>query len=313
MTNQNLYSLSRLVAGLCLALLPLSSFGIINFGLDNSGNTTDPGTGVPWDAVARVANYDGSSVTSPEGSGVHLGFGYVLTANHVDVNNDTWVSFDGTNWLQRDTSFAAQQVAPNVDMQIFKLQSTPTTASVAVYDGIAEQIAPATLVGWGRGRNPLTPVDSTSVPWGNNATINKRWGNNVPRDVATLLYQTGSYQAIRTVVGSATGTPPGLGDNEVAATLYDSGSGLFQFLSGRWYLIGITTAVETSGTSNFGDDVIAVGGDENYFARVSTYHDAIDGIIPETRNFALCFALLGVALVSSQRRFVRSGDGYNRR
>lgn len=304
MLPRNFKSILSLAAGLCVLLLPVPALAIINFGLDNSGNTTDPGTGAPFDAVARVSNSGGAN---PAGSAVHLGDGYMLTADH--VANRSHVSFDGMTEYARDTGFAPVQVAPGVDMKIFRLESTPSVSSVKLHDSLTEEISEATMIGWGRGRNPSVPVDTTSVDWGGNKTIDKRWGLNVPRDMSVVLdYSLGGtdylFAGIDTILGSESGTPAGLGASEGALTTYDSGSGLFQFLSGEWSLIGIAVTVETSGDSNFGDDALAgaTNGDSNSFARVSAYQEAIDGLIPEPANAGLILALVGASLAGAQRR-----------
>jgi hypothetical protein len=303
MLPQNCKSILPLLAGSCLFLLPVPALAIINFGLDNSGNTTDPGTGVPFDAVARVSNLGGADTS---GSAVHLGDGYMLTADH--VRNRSHVSFDGITEYARDTGFTPVQVAPGVDMKVFRLASTPPVSSVKLQDSADELIAEATMVGWGRGRDPSVPVDSASVSWGNGSTIDKRWGLNVPRAPVVLDYNLGGtdylFQGLNTVLGSDSGTPAGVGANEGALAVFDSGSGLFQFLSGEWSLIGIAVTVETISDSNFGDDEILDGtrGDTNSYARVSAYEEAINGIIPEPAHAGLVFALLGAALVGAQRR-----------
>ena len=130
---------------------------VILFGLDNSANRTDPGSGSPFSTVALVAD---AGKANPSGSAVHLGGGYMLTANHVGMR--PYVTFDGSTFYQRDLSFSPVQVAASVDMQVFRLTTTPTVGSASLYGGFGEQIAPALLVGWGVGRNPTVPVDSAS-------------------------------------------------------------------------------------------------------------------------------------------------------
>lgn len=270
----------------------LSVQAIILFGLDNSHNLTDPNTGVPFDAIARVSNSRGAS---PAGSAIHLGNGYMLTANHVAERSH--VSFDGVNYLPRDTAFTPIQVATNVDLKIFRLQTTPDVSSVKLLTSPVEQIAEATMVGWGRGRDPNVAVNSDTVAWGNDSTINKRWALNVPRSSTNSLAYTHNsinynYAAIITVLGSSSGDPSGLGANEGALTTYDSGSALFQLISGEWYLIGVATTVQVLNSSFFGDDSIDSPdrGHFNYFARVSTYHEEIIAIIPEPAYACLYLA-----------------------
>lgn len=272
---------------------------VILFGLDNSANQTDPGTGVHFDSVGLLSD---AGKANPMGSAIHLGGGYMLTAHHVGMK--PYVTFDGSTFYQRDLSFSPVQVAANVDLQVFKLTTTPTVAAANLYGGTGEQIAPATQVGWGLGRNPTIPVDSAAVTWGDNTTIAKRWGLNVPRGLVNIGHQTGSYSGIYTVLGSETGSPAGLGASEAAATLYDSGSGLFQNLGGTWYLIGLTTGVDTNGTSNFGNDKASdPNGDLNYFVRIGTYQSAILALVPEPSSAGLLAG--GLFLLIMRRRIAR--------
>ncbi len=284
---------------------------MIFWNLDNSANTTDPGGAFPWDSIAKVTN---STATSISGSAVYLGNGYLLTANHVTFNSSLqYVSFDGATAYAVDTNFksgsrfAGKQVAPNVDLAVIKLTTTPIGIDgVSLLTTPTELIAPATLVGWGVGRNPSVALSSPSVAWGNSTTSAKRWGLNVPRTTMNVAYQSGSYEAIVSIVGGdgISFNPDGLGNSEAAATLYDSGSGLFQFLAGNWWLIGTTTGVETNGTSIFGNDRLsAPRGDRNFFVRTSTYSSQIMPLIPEADGFYfLALVLLYPVIVRILRR-----------
>lgn len=296
--------------GVCLGLLgSLLAVGpagaIINYGYDNNSTvtTTDPGTGVPWDAVARVANWDGVSASSPRGTAMHLGNGYMLTADH--VKDRSHVSFDGSTWYARDTSFTPVQVTSGVDLKVFKLTSSPTVPSVQLYDGVLEQVAAATMIGWGRGRDPATPVNTASVPHGTDSTIDKRWGENVPKSfIPSGSYSVGSSnytsQLLGVVLGSPSGAPSGLGAIEAGGAAYDSGSGLFQNLGGTWYLIGLT--VLAGNPSVFGDDTTAAGGGENFFVRISPYEDDILAAIPESAAVPALAGLLALAAAFRRRR-----------
>lgn len=276
------------------ALSVSASHAIILFGKDNSGNTTDPVTGVPWDSVGRLSNLGGTI----GGSAVYLGNGYVLTAGHVGPYDR--VTFDGTTFFYHD-GVAPEQVPGNVDMKVLHLTTMPTVGAVTLYTGISENTGPATHIGWGVGRDPSTAVGATVVPWGNASTSTKRWGLNGPEKIVNISYGSGSYQAIATVLGKDTGLQPGLGADESATTLYDSGSGLFQYLSGQWQLIGLATAVETGSTSTFGDDApFDPNGNENYFVRISSYADGINSLIPEPS--ALLLSLASLCLLLRRRR-----------
>jgi len=283
-----------------------SAGAMVLFGLDNSANQTDPGTGVPFDAVGFVCGANG---TTPQGSAINLGGGYMLTAKHVSDsainNNAPYVTFDGTTFYQRDLTYIPTQVAPNVDLAVFRLTAVPTVGAVHIYTGATEQIAAATQVGWGIGRNPTVPIDSAVVTWGTDSTIAKRWGLNKPLTVRTISYDSYSYQAIETIAGNATGSPAGLGDSEASTTLYDSGSGLFQKISGTWYLIGVPTVAQTNGSSTFGNDTVTntPAGDYNYAVRIGTYSSNILALIPEPSVAGLLAG--GVVMLLGRRRNTR--------
>ena len=266
-----------------LAFCAAQANAVILLGKDNSANQSNPGTGVPWDSVGRLSNLDGSIVG---GSGIYLGNGYILTANHVGPFAS--VTFDGSTFYTHD-GVPPIQVAANVDMKILRLTTMPTVAAVTLLTAPSELVAPATLVGWGVGRNPASSVGATVVPWDlDKNTIAKRWGLNAPKAIGNFGYQSGSYQGLITYLGSNSAVPAGLGNDEAAATLLDSGSGLFQQILGTWYLIGLTTGVDTYGTSTFGNDQpIDPNGDANYFARISSYDTQINALIPEPSSLLL--------------------------
>jgi len=295
----------------CLLLLGLccQSQAIILYGKDNSANTSDPGTGVPWQAVGKVTNNSGTSVT---GSAIYLGSDWVLTANHVTVGgSNSYITFNGSGTYEIDTG-QIFQVAPNVDMKVMKLKSTPSVTPVTLLGSGNETLgANATHVGWGVGRDPSVPTGNQTVAWGVDSTSAKRWGINRLYDFVTISYGTGNYTAIRTILGASDGpggpfNPDGVGDDESAATLYDSGSGLFEYLDSTWYLVGLTTGVQVFGSSFFADDSTVLPANEpghgNYFVRISSYESAIQALIPEPQTGALlAMAAAGWALAVRRR------------
>ncbi|MFZ4773883.1 MAG: hypothetical protein ACOYM3_00875 [Terrimicrobiaceae bacterium] len=289
---------------LVTVLMTMPARALLFWNQDNSANTSDPLTGVPWGSVAAVSNGTGSLRS---GSAVYLGNGYLLTANHVTMNAIyDFVTFNGVSFFQIDSTFqsgsrtAGKQVDTGLDMAVFKLQTIPGGIPAVTLLGTGtEEIAPATIVGWGVGRDPADPLGDAVVTWGAESTTSaKRWGENVPLDLVNLSDGSYSYTAVRTVAGgSGPGyNPEGVGNNEAAVTLLDSGSGLFQNISGSWYLIGLTNTVSFqsgSFTTTFGNDkTTGSTGDDNYFTQISAYDDKILALIPEpsAAQFVLFFA-----------------------
>jgi hypothetical protein len=183
-------------------------------------------------------------------------------------------------------------------MKIFHLTTIPTVAAVKLYTGLSEQIADATIIGWGVGRandstipTPLDP-DPYTTRWDDvgRTTVAKRWGLNTPESLVNISYGTGSYQAIVTTLGYFDENRPDNGANEAAVTLLDSGSGLFQFLSGEWQLIGLTTGVENGSYPNSTFETDGTGneiGTDNYFARISPFVTQINALVPEPSTLLL--------------------------
>lgn len=295
---------------LMAALLLASQLGaqaLVFWNLGNSANTSDPGTGVPWSAVAKIYDPTNNAIS---GSAVYLGNGYLLTANHVylgpghDANNYSHVNFGNTNSYAIDPTFGSYgiQVAANVDMRVIKLTLDPSGVSaVTLLADPYEQIAPATIVGWGKGRDPEVPLASTNVAWGNDDTAAKRWGLNEPKFVGT-----GPYDYIGTIAGASGPEfdPSGLGDAEASVALYDSGSGLFQKISNDWYLIGITTFTEDLDSTDFSVDSTSATnrGDFDYFARISSYDEQITALIPEPSTISLLALAAGTTVLAVWNR-----------
>jgi hypothetical protein len=292
-------------------LLPSEAPAILFWNLGNGDNLTDPGTGAPFASVGRVTNVGN---TIGVGSAVYLGGGFILTANHVLINATyNRITFNGTDSFEVDTSFASvgryagKKVAPNVDLAVVKLLTSPSVAPVPLLTSPSELVAASTIVGWGVGRNPSVPLGNVTVAWGNATTEAKRWGENVPRGLAVIPHGSGNFTAITTVLGGGEDfDPTGLGANEAAVTVNDSGAGLFQNISGTWYLIGVATNVQAFGNSTFGNDTTSTPrGHYNYFARISEYDHLITGLVPEPSPLALSALAAAASLLSLRRRHPR--------
>lgn len=269
----------------CSLMLPRHAGAVILFSGDNSANTTAPDTACAgaFNAVARVCNADGSGTA---GSAVHLRGKYMLTARHVTLRSH--VTFDEASYYARDTAFAPVTFG-TADIKLFKLTEAPSQAMIPLYTGntdipqtgrfgfISTNYTTGTLIGWGRGRDN-NDLEGPTWNWGDTATENKRWGTNRIESSTALTYTLGSFDYSFTALTTKANSSSG--NNEAAATLYDSGSGLFIDDGGIYKLAGITTAVETEGSSTFSD----ASGDTNFFVRITEYAEAIRAAIPDTTS-----------------------------
>ncbi|MFU8847381.1 MAG: hypothetical protein ACNA77_01515 [Opitutales bacterium] len=270
-----------------LAPLPLQA--VILFSGDNSTNTSAPDLlrEDAFNAVARVCNGDG---TGTSGSAVHLRGKYMLTARHVTLRSH--VTFDGASFYARDTAFTPVTFG-TADIKLFKLIEVPSQATIPLYTGNTDipstrtggsrpprlTYTTGTLIGWGLGRD-INDLEGPTWNWGSTSTLDKRWGTNRIESSTAITYTLGtfdySYTALTTKANSSSG------NNEAAATLFDSGSGLFIDDGGTYKLAGITTVVETAGSSTFSD----ASGDTNFFVRITEYAEAIEAAIPDVTSLA---------------------------
>lgn len=200
--------------------------------VDNTLNTTAPANGAPWYNVVRFGPNNAS--------GVYLGNGYVLTANHVNLVGA--LDINGVSYVV-DPNFAALQVteAPDVvDMKLVKILGTPPLPVVQNlplnFSSTADLNLNCTIIGWGVGKG--TVIANKGWNWGGDATRAQRWGTNKTGLAAVSAAYSGySYEALETSFKRS------LGSDTSQITLGDSGGGLFQQFAGVWKLSGITTSL----------------------------------------------------------------------
>lgn len=265
-----------------------TAHAVILYSGDNSANQTVPASGAPFESVARVCNNGGGGTS---GSAVHIRGKYMLTANH--VSNRSHVTFDGSTYWGRDTAFTPIQFG-TTDMKLIKLVNSPGLPTTELFsDNIGDTLVAATLIGWGVGRDTGvndSGAGSTNIwQWGNTGTLEKRWGTNTISASGSGEVTTGTnYDYLITYLERNAGI------NEAAATLYDSGSGLYLEQNGSWKLVGLTAAITSINgpteqeqtnpyNSTFG---IFNSRDRNYFVRISSYASAIEAAIPDTDTYA---------------------------
>ena len=263
-----------------LGILPKTNALILYSG-SNSANMSAPDTErvVIFNAVAKVTNASGSGIT---GSAVYLKGKYLLTANHVNVNN-RYVTFDNTTLYAIDQEFNPIRIE-SADMKLIKLVEDPNLPDTPIYTQIdSEPNQNATLIGWGFGRDPnqANQTGYTRVwNWGGSSTASKRWGTN---QVANATYQNAfsgynyNYHCIQITLDPSGGT------NEAGLAKFDSGSGLFIEHLGEWKLAGVATLVSTADSSTFGS---VFNRDTNTYVQISEYWETIQSHLPDTSTYA---------------------------
>ena len=211
--------------------------------VNNALNTTAPASGAPWEHIFQFGTNNAT--------GIYLGNGYILTANHV-LPVPAGFFINGLSY-DRDTTFAPLHIidgADVVDMKLVKilpnitsttlppLATLPINFSASVNTG--DLNVACTLIGWGVGKGPI--ITNQGWNWGDNSTRAQRWGTNKTLSSSvsaaysdnTYAY---SYEALDTSFRRS------LGSNTAEITLGDSGSGLFQKFGAIWKLSGLATTV----------------------------------------------------------------------
>ena len=231
--------LAFLLAAALLCAPPARALIIYGTGptdVNNALNITAPASGAPWAYVFQFGTNNAS--------GIYLGNGYILTANHV-LPVPAGFFINGLSY-DRDTTFAPLQVTEGtdvVDMKLVKILPNVTTLTLPPLSTLPLNFSPTadlnlncTLIGWGVGKGAI--VTNQGWDWGDDSTRAQRWGTNKTLSPAvSAVYSGYSYEALETSFNRS------LGSNTAEITIGDSGSGLFQQFGGVWKLSGLTTTV----------------------------------------------------------------------
>lgn len=231
--------------------------------LDNTRNTTAPASGVasgaPWPYIVPFG--------VDNASGIYLGNGYILTANHVNPIPASFV-INGLSY-NRDTAFGPVQVTEDVlptnfptnpdfadvvDMKLVKVLNPPVMAALPINYATTDIGGTSVLIGCGVGKGSVITGGWT---WGDGTTYTKRWGTNSVAGYQAA-YAGIPYEILYTYFNASIG-------NESQITLGDSGSGLFKKFGATWKLTGVATSVTTSGSALY------LPADASIFVRISKY------------------------------------------
>lgn len=270
------------LAGLLLSAHPAPALIIYGTGptdVNNALNVLPPDTlppnGSPAPNIARIGLFNAS--------GVYLGNGYVLTANHVIVV-DSGIVINGVSY-NRDLTFTPLQITEDdpgtaysdvVDLKLIKILGNPGLPPLPVvqslplnYSTATDFNAAATLMGWGFGKGAI--VSNKGWQWGDNSTQLLRWGTNATLPgTYTASYSGYQYDVLHTEFRRS------LGSNTAQITQGDSGGALFQQFGGVWKLSGTatTTLSYQGGAALFDGQYPIPPGDQPdaaEFVRISRY------------------------------------------
>ena len=233
--------------------------------VNNTLNTTAPASG----AAAGAPWYNVVQFGANNGSGVYLGNGYVLTANHVNMVGA--VVINGVSYTV-DPAFTALHVtednpatsyADDVDLKLVRILGIPPLPVVQTLPlnfSATADLAPSTIIGWGKGKGTTV---TGGWNWGDDTTRAERWGTNTVAG-ATTDGTVVSYDALYTYF-NAPFPPVGTSSNETQIAAGDSGGGLFVKIGSVWKLSGISTLVSTLNEALYNPP------DNSFFIRLATY------------------------------------------
>lgn len=267
-----------------------------------SGNMSAPADDPGWNNVGAIG----------VGGGVYIGYGWVLTANHVGSGDG--ITLGGVKYPmlpgtgRRLTNAAAAGKSALTDLSMFQIAQP----SVSLRFMHVASTAPAngeTVTMIGRGRlqqaNPtFWDINDSSDPWiwtettedlANEAgfktdgTKSMRWGTNAIDD-------RGWFNVGVDVLGIGTTFDPYVSTNEAQVVSGDSGGAVFVKQAGTWNLAGIIIAQgllpnQPGGTST------AAFYNTSYFADLSYYRPQIVAIVvPEPAAMTQLLAAGGIGL-----------------
>lgn len=296
------------IAFLIAFLLPFSGYGAVISG-------GDAFTPAPSNSSAPSGGEDlwGRTIAIGSNSGVYVGYGWFLTANHVYIGENTKINYGGTAY---DILGGVGGQIGGADLKVRKVDlsvggmlgsvaympidsTTPDTGNVGVQMGYGRiqtnQYEEKYLVE--DPENPGNYFTYYGYPWTWDGEKGKRWDYQPVNDISIAGRFTTSFVQ-----------QYGFG----AATQGDSGSPLFTYDSGEWVISGV--AYSASMLLGSGDSrATPYGSSTSYYVDLADYYDEImayigpDIPVPEPGSLAL----LTLSLIALQRR--RSEGGISRR
>lgn len=264
---------------------------------DGTGNTTPPTDDPGFAHVGRTGN----SLT-----GVYLGYGWFLTANHV---GETSITLGGITYPAVPGSKVRLQYSPGVnsDLALVKIVGTPPLSPLVLSSATPTVGSTVTMIGNGWTRQATQTCWNASfveVGCGPLAVFRGykslsagviRWGRNVVDAVALDVPLGGTTRAFE-VEFSQSGI-----SHEAQAVVGDSGGAAFLKRGSQWELVGVLFAILIYQNQ----PQAAVFGNQTLSVDVAHYAAQIQSIIVPPQVPALpwpAFALAALALAAAARR-----------
>jgi len=195
---------------------------------DGTGNTTAPADDPGFASVGTLYG----------ATAVHLGGGWVLTANHVGVGNPIFagstyqlVAGSGVQLHNTDSSLA--------DLRVFRVNPVPALPALQITPSPPPLAADLVLVGRGRNRGAATSWTDPSMivytGWLYGAGNTIRWGTNRVSANNLDILGTRAFETDFTKIGGTL--------HESQAATGDSGGAVFYKSGGVWRLAGTLFAI----------------------------------------------------------------------
>lgn len=268
---------------------------------DGTGNTSAPSNDPGFAHVAALGDL----------TGVYLGGGWILTADHVPPDRDAVI--EGVVYPAVVGSRIVLETTPGVpaDLALYKIQGDPGLPWLAL--STTPPMPGETVVmagqGWNRGATlsywnsswqPVAPAMAAFTGFVRGSDRALRWGHNTVIAASVPVVLGGkTTTSFRTLFDDSAFAF----SDEAQAVQGDSGGAVFLERSGSWELAGVMFTVATY-TNQPADT--AVYGTETYSVEIAGYAEEIDEITRPSVPIGppLAIAALAVALVAGARHAV---------
>jgi hypothetical protein len=229
----------------CAWLLAGPASGVLIASGDGTGNTTPPGD----PAFLNVGVVNGLT-------GVYLGEGWVLTANHVGAGS---LTLQGVAHPAVPSSSIRLEHAPGspTDLRVYRLITDPGLDPLEIASPGVHPGSSVVLYGNGRDRgNPTTWQGIAGFYWASGKSL--RWGTNEVEDTGLVIsIGDSTVESFNTLFDAGLPTA-----HEAQAAVGDSGGAAFVAAGNGYELAGILYAIygyggQPSSTSLYGNGTLA--------------------------------------------------------